>query len=76
MLLLSLGSLCLCRSLSLCLNSVAAVSALDNSVSNSACNKLYGTDSVVVTGNNIVNLVRVAVCVNNSYDRQTKLCCL
>ena len=45
----------------------------DDSVSHSAGDELYCSDSVVVAGDNVVDLVRIAVGVNDSNNRDTEL---
>lgn len=50
-----------------------SLSAFNNSVSHSAGNKFYGTYSVIVSGNNVIDIVGIAVCINYSNDRNAKL---
>ena len=51
------------------------LSCFDDSVSHSACNKLNCTDSVIVTGDYIVDLIGIAVCIYDSYYGDTELLC-
>src|SRR5699024_7181392 len=42
--------------------------SFDNCSADDGCDYLYSTDSVVVTGDNNVNFIGIAVCVNDSND--------
>lgn len=54
-------------------NGVFALLAFDNRVRNNGSDELNGFDSVVVSGDNVIDKVRVAVGIGDSYYRDIEL---
>ena len=70
------SSLSLCGFSSLCSSSVSALAAFDDCISHNASDQLYSTDCVIVTRDNVVDLIRIAVGVYDCNDRDVLLLCL
>ena len=64
--LFSSGSLCLS-------SSVLALTAFDGSVCHGGSDQADGTDSVIVAGDHVIDLVGIAVGINDSHDGNVQL---
>ena len=67
---------CLCLySLFLSCGSISTLVSLDNGICQLGNDQLYGTDRIIISGDHIVKLFRIAVCISNTYKRNTQCLC-